>query len=106
MNLGEWDCSDASDEQRLFLQNDDFADEHNRKLLNFAEIKLRCFNQYKQQAFSNIFNITLEYPCLLANVDDPLNFTSNRPGIKLEQIGDRHPDCLGKSDERNLLKCG
>jgi hypothetical protein len=105
MNLGEWDCSDASDEQRLFLQVSDFIHEHNRQLLNFTEVKRRCFEQYSEQSFSNICNITLEYPCLLANVDDPLNFASNRPCIKLEQIGDKRVDCLGKSDERNLFKC-
>ena len=68
-------------------------------------MKKRCFELYSKQAFSNLCNITLEYPCFLANVDDPLNFTSNRPCIKLEQIGDGRVDCLGKSDERNLLKC-
>jgi hypothetical protein len=107
MCLGEWDCSDASDEQRLFLQINDFDDEHNKQLLiKFIEIKRLCFERYTKQAFSNICNITLEYPCLLANVDDPLNLISNRPCIKLEQIGDKRADCLGKSDERNLLKCG
>jgi hypothetical protein len=106
MYLGEWDCSDASDEQRLFLQINDFVDEHNKKLLNFTEKKTRCFERYSEQALSNICNITLEYPCLLANVDEPLNFTLNRPCIQLEQIGDERADCLGKSDERNLLKCG
>ena len=30
-----------------------------------------------------------EFGCILANVDEPLNFTMNRPCINLTQIGDR-----------------
>jgi hypothetical protein len=74
-------------------------------VLNFTEIWVRCFERYKKQAFANICNITLEYPCFLTNVDDPHNLTLNRPCIELKRIGDGHVDRLGKSDERNLLKC-
>ncbi|UJR18751.1 hypothetical protein I4U23_005657 [Adineta vaga] len=103
---GTWDCSDASDEQGLLLQVDGFTESHNRLLLNFREVRMRCFNRYKNQPFANICNITIEYPCLLANVDDALNFQLNRPCIELRRIGDGHIDCIGKSDERNLVKCG
>jgi hypothetical protein len=39
-------------------------------------------------------------------VNDPLNFTINRPCINLTQIGDGIIDCYGGLDERNLLTCG
>jgi hypothetical protein len=103
--LGEWDCRDASDEQRLFLQVDAFADKHNEQLLNFSEVRTRCFELYKEQPFANICDITREYPCLLVNASDPLNLTLNRPCIGLEHIGDGHVDCFGSSDERNILQC-
>jgi hypothetical protein len=67
---------------------------------------MRCFEQYRKQPFSNLCNITIEYPCLLSNVDNPLDFQLNRPCVELQRIGDGHIDCLGKSDERNLVKCG
>ncbi|CAF1457476.1 unnamed protein product [Adineta steineri] len=104
--LGTWDCSDASDEQGLLHQVGGFIDNHNRLLLNFKEVWMRCFERYENQSFANICNITTEYPCFLANVDNPLDFQLNRPCIELKRIGDRHIDCLGKSDERNLIKCG
>ncbi|CAF4059973.1 unnamed protein product [Adineta steineri] len=102
---GEWDCSDASDEQRLLLQVGNFTDKHNQLVLNFTKIWTSCFERYKKQPFANLCNITIQYPCLLANVDDPLNFTLNPPCIELERIGNGHVDCLGKVDERNLVKC-
>ncbi|CAF4318606.1 unnamed protein product, partial [Adineta steineri] len=102
---GEWDCSDASDEQRLLLQVGNFTDKHNQLVLNFTKIWASCFERYKKQPFANLCNVTIEYPCLLANVDNPLNFTLNPPCIELERIGNGHVDCLGKIDERNLVKC-
>ncbi|CAF1293196.1 unnamed protein product [Adineta steineri] len=102
---GEWDCSDASDEQGLLLQVGNFTDKHNQLVLNFTKIWTSCFERYKEQPFANLCNITIEYPCLLANVDNPLNFTLNPPCIGLERIGDGRIDCLGKIDERNLFKC-
>ena len=68
-------------------------------------MRRRCFDLYKEQPFANLCNITLEYPCLLADVDDPLNLRLNRPCIALERIADGHTDCFGKADERNTLLC-
>ncbi|CAF0987280.1 unnamed protein product [Adineta steineri] len=102
---GEWDCSDASDEQRLLLQVGNFTDKHNQLVLDFTKIWTSCYDRYKEQPFANLCNITIEYPCLLANVDNPLNFTLNPPCIELERIGDGRIDCLGKIDERNLFRC-
>ncbi|CAF1438144.1 unnamed protein product [Rotaria sordida] len=67
---------------------------------------MRCYEQHKKQPFANICNITYQFPCLRIDVDDPLNFTLDQPCINLNRIADGHIDCLGKSDERNILKCG
>ena len=95
---GEWDCSDASDEQgilrSLFLNN--------QALINHQTIHQNFTNLYKNQAFSSICNYTTELPCFRSDSDDPLrNIFVNRPCIRLEQIGDGHVDCLGGIDERN-----
>ncbi|CAF1535795.1 unnamed protein product, partial [Rotaria sordida] len=101
----EWDCSDGSDEQRLFIMND--FTEHNSKLLDLLKIKKQCYQEYRPDntPFSDICNISTEYSCLRANVDDPLNLTLNRPCINLTQIGDGTTDCLSGIDERNRLQC-
>ncbi|CAF4159127.1 unnamed protein product [Rotaria sp. Silwood2] len=99
--LGRWDCSDASDEQKL-LTIKEFS-KHNLRILNLAEMQQKCFLHYRTQPFSMLCNISTEYPCLLANVSNPYNFTENRPCIKLSKIGDDVSDCYGDLDERNIL---
>ncbi|CAF4025453.1 unnamed protein product [Rotaria sp. Silwood2] len=98
---GRWDCSDASDEQKL-LTIKEFS-KHNLRILNLAEMQQKCFLHYRTQPFSMLCNISTEYPCLLANVSNPYNFTENRPCIKLSKIGDDVSDCYGDLDERNIL---
>jgi hypothetical protein len=102
---GEWDCSDGSDEQRIFIMNE--LSEHNSKLMNLTEIKQRCYERYRlnNTAFSDICNISTEYPCFRTDNDDPFNLTLNRPCINLTQIGDGKTDCLSNLDERNRVQC-
>ena len=105
LSLGEWDCSDGSDEQRIFIM--DHFNEHNSKLMNLTEIKEQCYQQYRSNntPFSDICNISSEYPCFRTDIDDPFNLTLNRPCINLTQIGDGKTDCLSGLDERNRLQC-
>ncbi|CAF1196742.1 unnamed protein product, partial [Didymodactylos carnosus] len=101
---GEWDCSDASDEQKLIAI--DKFDEHNVEAgLNLIDMKQKCFEKYKDQPFSTICNISTEFPCIVDHPKDPLNFTINRPCIDLNRIGDHISDCIGSYDERNNLVC-
>ncbi|CAF1680163.1 unnamed protein product, partial [Adineta ricciae] len=100
---GSWDCSDASDEQGIFMIIEQLSLHNQIVLGDISKIKERCFNHYKHQPFSNICNITHEFPCLLANVLDPLNIIQNRPCIDLKQIGDGVQDCFNNLDERNIV---
>ncbi|UJR11567.1 hypothetical protein I4U23_015747 [Adineta vaga] len=84
---GEWDCPDASDEQAAHLNS-----------------KQTCRKRNKQQPFVRRCNVTIEYPCLLAHVDNPLNIDLHRPCINLTQIGDGREDCYGGLDEKNTLE--
>ncbi|CAF1536945.1 unnamed protein product [Adineta ricciae] len=99
---GEWDCNDASDEERLLSITK--LSQHNSKIINLSEMKLKCKNQYQIRPFSQLCTV-LEYPCLLANVTDPLNFIKNPPCIPIEKIGDGISDCYGGLDERNIRSC-
>jgi hypothetical protein len=103
--VGEWDCSDGSDEQSIFML--DYFNDHNSKLMNLTKIKERCYQQYRSNntPFSDICNISLEYPCFRTGISDPLNITLHRPCINLTQIGDGKTDCLSDLDERNRLQC-
>ncbi len=85
---------------------DDF-NERNSKLMNLSEIKEQCYQQYRSDntPFSDICDISSEYPCFRTDIDDPFNLVLNRPCINLTQIGDGKTDCLSGLDERNRLKC-
>ncbi|CAF3004596.1 unnamed protein product [Rotaria sp. Silwood2] len=47
----------------------------------------------------------LEYPCLVAKVNEPWNFDTYPPCINLSRIGDGISDCLYSDDERNIMSC-
>ncbi|CAF1304292.1 unnamed protein product, partial [Didymodactylos carnosus] len=103
---GEWDCNDGSDEQKIFTIKE--FDDHNSEVWNLTQAKKKCNGQYPikgKHPFSNWCNVQTEYPCLLANVSDPLDFILNRPCISLENIGDGHADCIGHQDEKNIQQC-
>jgi hypothetical protein len=103
--VGEWDCNDGSDEQRLFIM--DRLSEHNSKLMDLTQLKQQCHETYglDNTPFSNICDISSEYPCFRTGIDDPLNIKLHRPCINLTQIGDGISDCLTGLDERNRLQC-
>jgi hypothetical protein len=99
-----WDCSDGSDEEGFQLIAN--LSEHNSKIIsNLTEMKEKCAKKNSIRSFSNQCDVTREYPCLLANVKNALDFETNRPCINLTQIGDGYVDCYGGLDERNLLNC-
>lgn len=109
-NFQDWHCPDASDNIGLFkiLQ----LSKHNMQIINdsdFESIKedlIYSLNHLYSKPFKAICNYTEEYECILANVDNPLNFITNRPCINLTQIGDDIIDCYGGLDERNIVHCG
>jgi hypothetical protein len=107
---GNWDCSDGSDEEGFQLLTESTVGKHNLKLFRslnttFEFIKYKCLLKNANRSFKQLCNHNYEYPCLLANVADPLNFTLNRPCIHLEKLGNGIIDCYGGLDERNLLSC-
>jgi hypothetical protein len=108
-NNYDWNCPDASD--NIGLLGITQLSEHNIKIIDDSVLQKKKKNiegdEYvKPITFNNFCNISKEYGCILANVNDPLNFTINRPCINLTQIGDGIIDCYGGLDERNLLTCG
>jgi hypothetical protein len=98
---GEWDCSDASDEEALLLIKNWTI--HNQILVELNNLSAICYDRYTIQPFSDICDITYEFPCLLNNVDNPLDIENHRPCINLTQLGDGIKDCHNAYDERNTL---
>jgi hypothetical protein len=99
---GEWDCSDASDEEAIFLI--EHQSMHNVRLVGLNAAVQKCSKRYLYSPFSSICNTSIEFGCYLSQVSDPLNITKNRPCIKLTQIGDGHEDCYNAYDEKNVLE--
>ena len=106
----EWHCPDASDHIGLFRSTN--ISDHNARLVTYADLeeKRRYLNETlvrtSYEPFPTFCDLTKEYGCILAGVDQPLNFSTNRPCINLTQIGDGTVDCYGGLDERNLFTCG
>jgi hypothetical protein len=99
---GEWDCSDASDEEVIF--NHPLSDQ-NLKLIKLNILREKFNILYKVMPLSAICNMSIEYPCFRGNMSDSLgNFTQSRLCIGLHQIGDGHIDCYGGVDERNTVE--
>ena len=99
---GEWDCSDASDEEAFALHAN--ASVHNTQLPNLRLQLEKCRQRYSKSPFSNICNTTFELGCYLSWVSNPLDFQLNRPCINLTQIGDGVEDCHNAYDEKNTFK--
>lgn len=86
----DWHCPDASDKIGLFrivnLSN------HNARLISDVELETMKSDRIDLdiffQAFITFCDQTFEYPCILANVNQPLDFLVNRPCINLTSIGD------------------
>jgi len=101
---GEWDCSDASDEQGIFFSNLTLLP-HNLRILVRSVLKLKFKILYGDQPFWNICNLQTEFPCFSVNYSNSMaNNIRERPCISLDKIGDGYADCLGGLDERNTLE--
>ena len=106
----DWNCPDASDGIALFRITK--LSEHNAQLISESDLEkikeevLADYADASTDLFNKLCNKTIEYNCILANVNNPINFTINRPCINLTQISDGIIDCYGGLDERNLLTCG
>ena len=98
---GEWDCSDASDEQAIFII-EKWSD-HNAQFSNLSSYVEKCRERYSEAPFSKICNTSFELGCYLSRVPYPLNIQSNRPCINLTQIGDGKEDCYNAYDEKNTF---
>jgi hypothetical protein len=110
VNFEDWHCPDASDNIRLIVIKQ--LNKHNARLISNSKLQsiqniLIYYNSdIYTKPFTKFCDSTEEYGCILANVNDPLNFTINRPCINLTKISDGIIDCYGGLDERNLLTCG
>ncbi|UJR12437.1 hypothetical protein I4U23_016613 [Adineta vaga] len=101
---GEWDCSDASDEQGMFFTNYSLSS-HNSNLINSSILQENFQTRYDEKPFWNICNFNTELPCFPLNSSHLLtNTNQSRPCISLKKVGDGHPDCLGAMDERNTME--
>jgi hypothetical protein len=98
---GEWDCSDASDEEAIVLIEK--WSSHNVRLSNLSSQLEKCRERYSNAPFSNICNTSFEFGCYLSQVSKPLDIQSNRPCINLTQIGDGTEDCYNAYDEKNTF---
>ncbi|UJR12875.1 hypothetical protein I4U23_017049 [Adineta vaga] len=98
---GEWDCSDASDEEAVVLSEKPSV--HNARLGSLFTQLEKCQQRYSKSPFSNICNTSFEFGCYLSRVSNPLDIQSNRPCINLTQIGDGIEDCYNAYDEKNTF---
>ena len=84
----------------------DSFSEHNSRLMNLTMVKETCHQRYLLNTpFSDLCNISSEYPCVRTDAADPFDVRRHRPCIGLEQIGDGQMDCLSGLDERNRMQC-
>ena len=101
---GEWDCSDASDEEGIVLAQP--WSEHNNKLnATLDERRDECKTRYSRQPFSALCNDTAHlFPCYLPNMTNAVDILkpNQRPCISLKQIGDGKEDCYMGFDEKNM----
>lgn len=107
---GVWDCNDGSDEEAIQYLTTESIRQHNIRLFESIKSSLdqqkeKCLLKNRQRPFNMLCDQRYEYPCLLANVDDPWNFRRYRPCINLTQLGDGNIDCYGGLDERYLQSC-
>ncbi|CAF3252140.1 unnamed protein product [Rotaria socialis] len=99
---GEWDCSDASDEEAIVLTENRFP--HNAHHFDLNELVEKCRKRYSNLPFSNVCNTSFQFGCYLSEVSNPLDIETNRPCVNLTQIGDGVEDCYNAYDEKNSLK--
>jgi hypothetical protein len=98
---GEWDCSDASDEEAIMIINQ--WSQHNHRLVDLEKRRSLCRKRYSKSAFSRICNTSFELGCYRSGVANPLNITLHRPCINLTKIGDGIEDCYNAYDEKNTF---
>ena len=95
---GEWDCSDASDED---IFSNQLLEDRNLRIVPFSTIMNRST---KSIPFAAFCNPRTEFPCLPINLTGSLdNLHTNRPCIDRHRIGDGRIDCYGAIDERNTI---
>ena len=102
--IGIWDCSDASDEEGIFIIDELSA--HNEAIVNLNELKRKCRALYRVRPLVELCDYTKEYPCLknVQNLEELWNFTIHKPCIPLAQLGDSIIQCYGARDEKSTLK--
>ena len=98
---GEWDCSDASDE-------DEFSKvamtDRNQRVVSLEIFTNKLEKLNRSIPFSSICNLQTEWPCLPKNFSGSLDiFPPHRPCIDRTRIGNGHIDCYGGIDERNTI---
>jgi hypothetical protein len=99
---GEWDCSDASDEEAIVIIKEWSL--HNGRLTGLNKRRNEYQKWDSRSPFSKICNTSFEFGCYQSGVSNPLDIELNRPCINLTQIGDGIEDCYNAYDERNTFK--
>jgi hypothetical protein len=101
---GEWDCSEASDEEGIFASKNAFSS-HNSKLIKISQIETKFNALYTNAPLSKICNSKIEFPCLRIEISSYANnLIHDQFCINVEQIGNGIIDCMGGMDERNTVK--
>jgi len=98
---GEWDCSDASDEEAIVLVKQ--WSDHNKNLTNLPYRLAQCEDRYEITPFSENCNTPFEFGCCRSGVSNALDIDSYHPCINLSQIGDGVEDCYNAYDEKNTF---
>ena len=90
---GEWDCTDASDEEAIFTLNETIR-QRNEKLISQQFIDETFDRLYRFRPLMSICDPTKEFACFQRN-------SSRRSCISIHRLGDGIVDCLGAVDEQN-----
>lgn len=98
---GQWDCSDASDEEAMPDINQ--WSQHNQQIKDLEEKRKNCTRRYSQLPFGQFCDLKKEFPCLRSNVSNPFYFNESRPCIPYSKIGDEIQDCYNAYDEKNTF---
>ncbi|CAF1313102.1 unnamed protein product [Rotaria sordida] len=95
---GEYDCLDQTDEQE---GHNDFSATAWCPLVS-SQFSCDEINR-ESPLFTTFCKHPKEYGCILANMNESINFHVHRPCINVTQIGDGIIDCYGGLDEPLLL---
>lgn len=99
---GDWDCSDASDEESIFDQT---ISPRNLKIIELSRLKEKFEYHHGVQPLMNICDLRTEMACFHVDVKySTETLTLTRPCLNRSLIGDGYVHCSGGIDERNRIE--